>query len=51
MIFYDGSVRVIEKLVDAPEEDEGRDIPRINLDHFVVGVSGINQSSAENNPN
>jgi hypothetical protein len=47
VVFDDSSVGVIEELVDASKEDEGRDVPRIDLDHFVVSVSGISQSSAE----
>ena len=50
MVFDDRSVGVIEQLVDAPKEDEGRDVPRVDLDHFVVSVSGILQSPVKNKP-
>ena len=41
MIFDDSSVGVIEELVDAPEENEGWDVPRVDLDHLFVGITGI----------
>jgi hypothetical protein len=44
VVFDDSSVGVIEELIDAPEEDEGWDVPRVNLDHLLVGVSSIRQS-------
>jgi len=50
VVFDDGSVGVIKELVDAPEEDEGWDIPRVDFDHLFVGFSGIYQSSVENKP-
>ena len=48
MIFNDRSVGVIEQLVDAPEEDEGWDVPRVDLDNLFVCVSSICQSAVEN---
>jgi Asp/Glu/hydantoin racemase len=45
VVFDDGSVGVIEELVDAPKEDEGWDVPRIDLCHLIVSVSGICKSS------
>lgn len=50
MVFEDGFVGIIKELMDTSKEDEGRDVPRIDLDHFIVGVSGICQSSAGNKP-
>ena len=38
VVFDDRSVGVIKELIDAPEEDEGWDVPRVDLDHFIVGV-------------
>jgi len=48
MIFDDGSVGVIKELVDAPEQDEGWDIPRVDFDHLFVGFLSVCQSSVEN---
>ena len=50
VVFHNCSVGVIEELVDAPEEDEGWNVPRVDLDHLFVSVSGIHQSPAENKP-
>ena len=48
VILDDRSVRVVEQLVDAPEEDEGRDVPRVDLDNLFVRVPSIRQSPFEN---
>lgn len=47
MIFDDSFVRVIKELVDTPEEDEGWDVPRVDLDHLFIRVSSICQSSVK----
>lgn len=47
MVFNDRSVGVIEELVDAPEEDEGWNVPRVDFNYLLVGVSSINQSSGK----
>ena len=50
VVFDNGSVGVIEELVGAPEEDKGWDVPRVDLDHPFVGVTGIRQPPVENKP-
>lgn len=47
VVLDDCPVGVIKELIDAPEEDESRNVPRIDLDHLVVGVQGIGQSSED----
>ena len=48
VIFDDGSVRVIKELIDAPEKNEGGDVPWVDFDHIFVGFPSIHQSSVEN---
>lgn len=45
VVFDDGSVGVIKELVDTSKEDEGWDVPGVDLDHLFICVSSICQSS------
>lgn len=47
MVFDDRSVGVIEELVDAPEEDEGWNVPRVDFNYLLVGVSSIDLPSGK----
>ena len=50
VVFDDGPVGIVEKLVGAPKEDKRRDIPRVNFNDLVVCVSGVYESPMEDKP-